>query len=263
MLETLLFLIFLVLLILGGTVALLLYLSGALQPISVSTTDNVPFLTEGARFLYKIYRGSYRSVGGLFTEAYALTPGCIQCGIFYDDPQGETSDTDQRAAVGVLFDDFEATGDNKESSERIEKLKSNFFREFRIPPVREAIYAQFPHVSFLSILLGSWRVCPAVRKYAQDLGRNVSVMFEVYDEQTIHYIGLLDSHVDPYLVEEFRQEEQPPTEEEPKDQSEEESEDKSDQVDAAFEKVGHADLGDFEASETEVEIIQPKDQLSD
>ncbi|VDL85653.1 unnamed protein product [Schistocephalus solidus] len=214
MLETLLFLIFLVLLILGGTVALLLYLSGALQPISVSTTDN-------------------------------------------------TSDTDQRAAVGVLFDDFEATGDNKESSERIEKLKSNFFREFRIPPVREAIYAQFPHVSFLSILLGSWRVCPAVRKYAQDLGRNVSVMFEVYDEQTIHYIGLLDSHVDPYLVEEFRQEEQTPTEEEPKDQSEEESEDKSDQVDAAFEKVGHADLGDFEASETEVEIIQPKDQLSD
>uniref|UniRef100_A0A0X3PDH3 Testis-expressed sequence 264 protein n=2 Tax=Schistocephalus solidus TaxID=70667 RepID=A0A0X3PDH3_SCHSO len=91
MLETLLFLIFLVLLILGGTVALLLYLSGALQPISVSTTDNVPFLTEGARFLYKIYRGSYRSVGGLFTEAYALTPGCIQCGIFYDDPQGEAS----------------------------------------------------------------------------------------------------------------------------------------------------------------------------
>nr|VZI44621.1 unnamed protein product [Spirometra erinaceieuropaei] len=175
----------------------------------------------------------------------------------------ETPETGQRAAVGVLFDDLEASGDNEEPSERIEKLKSNSFREFRVPPVHEAVYAQFPHVSFLSIPLGAWRVLPAVRKYAQDLGRDVSVMFEVYDDQTIHYIGLLEPDVEPYLVEEFREEEPVPAEEERKEESEDESEDKTDPVDAAFEKVGHADLGDFETLGAEVEVIQPKDQLAD
>ncbi|VDN10228.1 unnamed protein product [Dibothriocephalus latus] len=217
MLETLLILIFLVLLLLGGTVALLLYLSGALAPICVSTTDEVPFLAEGARFLYRVYQGSYQSVGGLFTETYALAPGCIQCGIFYDDPQ-------QGEATPVL--------------------------------------THFINLSFVeSKIPDDWRL---------DLGRDVSVMFEVYDEQTIHYIGLLDSNTEPYLIEEFRKkgkpvstEEEAPRKDESKQDADdlEEEEEKSDPIDEeAFEKVGHADLGDFE--EAEVEIIQPKDQLS-
>ena len=155
MLDLMIGLIFLTFLILVVTVLVFVYISGISTPMEFAVSSNIPYLNDGATFYYKPYKGSYTSVGPVFTEAYAITPKVCQCGLYYDDPDNETPDN-CRAAIGVLLDDG--------SEEDISALESNGFKKFHIPPIKEALYATFPHISFLSIFIGIFKALPLLRK---------------------------------------------------------------------------------------------------
>ncbi|VDK39967.1 unnamed protein product [Taenia asiatica] len=155
MLGLLIGFIVLTLLLLICTIALLCYISGIFQSADLSISSDIPYLKDGATFYYKTNIGSYSSLGGLFTEAYSIAPGITQCGVYYDDP-GKAAAKDCRSAVGVIL--TESSGDVAENFEK------HGFKKFFIPPIKDALYGSFPHVSFLSIFIGLWKALPLLRK---------------------------------------------------------------------------------------------------
>ena len=155
MLDLMIMLILVTFLVLVVTVVVFVYISGISTSMEFTFSSNIPYLKNGATFYYRPYKGSYTAVGPLFTEAYSLTPKFCQCGLYYNDPDNEPPEN-CRAAIGVLLDDG--------SEEDISALEYNGFKKFHIPPIKEALYAPFPHISFLSVFIGIFKALPLLRK---------------------------------------------------------------------------------------------------
>ncbi|KAL5963523.1 hypothetical protein TSMEX_008772 [Taenia solium] len=193
MLGLLIGFIILTLLLLICTIALLWYISGIFQSADLSISSDIPYLKGGATFYYKTNVGSYSSLGGLFTEAYSIAPGITQCGVYYDDSD-KVAAKDCRSAVGVIL--------TEDSGNVAEGFDKHGFKKFFIPPIKDALYGSFPHVSFLSIFIGLWKVLPLLRKQFSEFECSEFTYFEVYDDAKIHYIGILEDN-EAFLVPDF------------------------------------------------------------
>ncbi|VDM18099.1 unnamed protein product [Hydatigera taeniaeformis] len=191
--ELLIVLVILISFLLLWTIAALCYISGIFRSVDLSISSEIPYLKDGAELYYKANFGSYGSLGGLFTEAYSIAPGVIQCGIYYDD-SGRVAAKDCRSAVGVILTDGPA--------DVVERFEKHGFKKFLLPPIKEALYESFPHVSFLSIFIGIWKVLPLLRKMFKEFECSGFTYIEVYDDSKIHYIGILDNNVS-FLVPDF------------------------------------------------------------
>ncbi len=66
------------------TLLTLAYISGLFTSVRVIRTDDAPYLKSGCVFYYKSNKGSYGSLGSLFTETYSVAPNETQCAIYYD-----------------------------------------------------------------------------------------------------------------------------------------------------------------------------------
>ncbi|KAH9278825.1 Testis-expressed sequence protein [Echinococcus granulosus] len=193
MLELIVGLIILTSLLLICTVAVFCYISGIFQSASLSISSDIPYLKDGATFYYKTNVGSYSTLGGLFTETYSIAPRLIQCGVYYDD-SGKVVAKACRSAVGVILKEKPADGSID--------FEKHGFSEFHTPPIKEALYASFPHTSFLSIFIGIWKVLPLLRRQFKELKCSRFTYVEVYDDTKIHYIGILKDNED-FIVPEF------------------------------------------------------------
>uniref|UniRef100_A0A5K3F091 Testis-expressed sequence 264 protein n=1 Tax=Mesocestoides corti TaxID=53468 RepID=A0A5K3F091_MESCO len=193
--TTLLFyLAVLLLFLLICTILLLVYVSGVFHSVETCLSEDIPFLKKGATFYYKINRGSYGSLGSFFTEAYSVAPKVTQCAVYYDDP-AKVIENDCRSAIGVLLND--------EMLYKAPDLEKNGFKKFQFPPIKQALYSKFPHTSFLSIFLGFNKFLPILRRKLMELGCTHFTFIEVYDEDTIHYIGITDD-ISEFTVTDFR-----------------------------------------------------------
>lgn len=155
MLELLIGLIILTSLLLICTIAVLLYVSGIFQSVDLSISSDIPYLKGGATLYYKANVGSYSSLGSLFTEAYSIAPGIMQCGVYYDDP-GKVVAKACRSAVGVIL--------MEDSADLAEDFEQHGFKKLLVPPIKEALYGSFLHASFLSTFIGIWKILPLLRK---------------------------------------------------------------------------------------------------
>nr|CDS29975.1 hypothetical transcript [Hymenolepis microstoma] len=198
MIDLLIFLICVTFLLLIGTVVVFAYVSGFFTSIDAAISSDLPYLKDGSTIYYKINRGSYFSLGGIFTETYSVAPKLIQFGLHYDDPETVSAD-ECRSAIGVFVIE-------KENEDLIEQLEKNGFKKKILPSVEEGIYATFPHISFLSIGFGLSKVLPLLRSYFKKMDCKDFTFLEIYDDDTIHYIGITKD-ADDFLVEDFYPEE--------------------------------------------------------
>lgn len=156
MVGFLIFLICVTLILLISTVALFAYVSGLLTTLEAAVSTDIPYLKDGMTIYYKINKGSYHTMGCLFTETYNIAPNLIQCGLYYDDP-GIVPADECRSAVGVIV--------TEEHGDVIKELVNNGYKKKTLPPIEEAIYASFRHISFLSIGFGLSKMLPQLRSY--------------------------------------------------------------------------------------------------
>ncbi|VDO03782.1 unnamed protein product [Rodentolepis nana] len=198
MVDLLILLIFVTLIFLIGTVVVFAYVSGFFTSIDVAISSDLPYLKDGSTIYYKINKGSYYSLGSLFTETYCVAPKLIQFGLHYDDPEIVPED-ECRSAIGVLVNE-------KENKDIIEELEKNGFKKKILPSIEEGIYASFPHISFLSIGFGLSKVILLLRSYFKKMDCKEFTFLEIYDDDTIHYIGITKD-ADDFLVEDFYLEE--------------------------------------------------------
>ncbi|KAM7539291.1 hypothetical protein Aperf_G00000058304 [Anoplocephala perfoliata] len=180
-----------------GTIFLFAYVSGLFARVEAAVSTDIPYLKDGLTIYYKTNKGSYHTMGSLFTQTYSIAPKLIQCGLYYDDPDTVPAN-DCRSAVGVIVTD--------EHGDIIKDLEKNGYKKKSLPPVGEAIYASFQHVSFLSIFLGISKVLPQLRSYFKKLKCTHFTLIELYDDENIHYIGITKDE-DDFLVEDFYPEE--------------------------------------------------------
>ncbi|CAH8457418.1 unnamed protein product [Dicrocoelium dendriticum] len=162
------------------TVGFFIIASGLLYKIAIRL-QAPPHLLHGALFAYKHHYGKLDDAGYLFTEAHYLAPECVQCGIKYGDEIHDES-LCKRSVVGAfLTEDLECRRAFEQAGYQFAQL----------PPVREALVASFPHISFLSILIGSKRSYQHLNTHISELHLKVNTYLEIYDDRWIHYVALI------------------------------------------------------------------------
>ncbi|SHN59472.1 GyrI-like domain-containing protein [Desulfovibrio litoralis] len=131
----------------------------------------------GEVFVYQSVVGDYKLTGEI-TDAvyyYLLNTHNIEtfkgAGIFYDDPR-KVDAAKLRSESGCLLEDKTLT---------IDSLKLDKYSA-KIIPEQNYIVTEMPYNGLISILLGIWRVYPALTKYLKEnnLPENLPVM-EIYD----------------------------------------------------------------------------------
>ena len=148
-----------------------LYLSGMFQ--CTVSVDTMPF--PKTKIVYKNYVGPYKNVGGhfekLLKDIQQVNEKANQfVGIYYDNP--ETVPEDKcRSTVAVVC--------NREASEGIGagKLVKMGYSTAELKET-SSFHSTFPFYGLVSILLGLYRVYPAVQGAAKEHGKDVTVMIE-------------------------------------------------------------------------------------
>lgn len=176
-------LIIIVLVLVAGLAGFLIY-SGALHSVKIEEREIGPYT-----LLYKDQRGPYQQTGKSIQEictalkAYNITPD-RGFGIFYDDPKTVKRE-DLRSEAGIIL--------NLNDAPKIEPLKAHYkLREY---PRQRSMVAEFPFRNRLSILIGVFRVYPAMVKYANEKGYPMNASLEIYDlGKTITYTIPIGGH---------------------------------------------------------------------
>ncbi|THD23779.1 hypothetical protein D915_003067 [Fasciola hepatica] len=181
------------LLLLLLTVFVLLYTSGLFVGVTVERKQP-PLLGGEVTLAYKIHTGSYNEAGYLFTEAYALNSKYVQCGVRsvsanlsenVAGPESEPEPEPERSAIGAIL----PSGTEADASDIFVKAG---FQLARLPRVTDSLVATFPHVSFLSVAIGSRRLFNCMVNYVKENELKVNTLLELYDGQFIHCVGLFD-----------------------------------------------------------------------
>ncbi|VDL36165.1 unnamed protein product [Hymenolepis diminuta] len=181
-------------LLLIGTIALFAYVSGFFTPVDATISSDIPYLKDGLTIYYKSNKGSYYSLGCIFTETYSVANKLVQFGLYYDDPE-TVSPEECRSAIGVIVNE-------EENEDIIRQLEKNGYKKKILPRVKEGIFASFPYISFLSIGFGLSKALPQLRSYFKKLDCKDFTYFEIYDDDTIYYVGIIKD-ADDFLVEDF------------------------------------------------------------
>lgn len=183
--------ILILLLVLLLTIFVLLYSSGLFVGVTVERRSHPVFANE-VTLAYKVHTGSFNEAGYLFTEAYALNSKCIQCGVR---SVGEVSPVDvaesklepglERSAIGAIL----PAGSEADAADVFVRAG---FQLARLPRVTDSLVSTFPHVSFLSVAIGSRRLFSCMTNYVKEHNLRVNTLLELYDGQLIHCVGLFE-----------------------------------------------------------------------
>ncbi len=142
-------------------------------------------------YMYKSHKGSYKKLGPLFQEMYALSKKIKfdtnkKIGVYYDDPEKIPAEQ-LRAEVGISLSPKEFETNKKDSN----------FDKFQFREIPKANYAHttFPFKNHLSIYVALSKAYPALEKYLkehhlhsdqEDKMQN-SYAMEVYDPGLMHF----------------------------------------------------------------------------
>lgn len=139
----------------------------------------------GEILVYKPMKGDYAQSGKVMDEIYYALLNDFEIetfkgfGIYYDNPR-KVEKSQLRSEVGCILE--------PQDSSRIEELKKHF--EVRRFPEKTYVVTEFPNKGKLSVMMGIFKVYPAISKYFKSEGLDEKgAVMEIYDvpNQTIIY----------------------------------------------------------------------------
>ncbi|XP_068171294.1 testis-expressed protein 264 [Antennarius striatus] len=191
------------------TIGSFLVYSGLLAEITIKTG---PPPIRNVTIAYKFKEGAYKDCGAAFTESCSIGPKLRSIGIFYDDPKQRPSDK-CRYAVGNILCEGEEKPD-----EELQTLYEKFgFKLFSLPEVSHAVTTTFPSTTFLSNLLGPYRVYPQLGSYIEERKLCAFPMMEICGSDVTKYMVPLSRQTD-FFVPEMKDEVQTEVKEEDSDE---------------------------------------------
>lgn len=133
----------------------------------------------GETLVYQNMVGSYSQSGEVSDKVYAdlLEKYKIETtkgfGLYYDNPK-EVAKEKLKSKVGCILEEKDATAEN------LEALKADFKTE--VYPKKNYIVIEFPYKGMMSVMVGVFKVYPALNKYSNEKGYSdeVSIM-ELWD----------------------------------------------------------------------------------
>lgn len=175
------------------TVAGYMLYSGLLSEITVLTGS--PPLKK-ITFAYKFKKGPYKDCVELIKESLKIGPKLTCIGVFYDDPK-KVPGPQCRCVVGSILSE----GENKPDEELLKSYETSGFNIFSFPEVTHAVTTSFPNRTFLSVLLGIWRVYPRLGHYIKERRLCAHPFLEIYREGQIQFMAPLARQGDFYVPE--------------------------------------------------------------
>lgn len=175
------------------TVAGYVLYSGLLSEITVLTGS--PPLKK-ITFAYKFKEGPYKDCVELFKESLKIGPKLTCIGVYYDDPK-KVPGPQCRCVVGSILSE----GENKPDEELLKSYETSGFNIFSFPEVTHAVTTSFPNRTFLSVLLGIWRVYPRLGHYIKERRLCAHPFLEIYREGQIQFMAPLARQGDFYVPE--------------------------------------------------------------
>ena len=151
--------------------AALLYYSGYLIKIVITQQEMWPYT-----LVYEAYTGDYNTVGPVMDKLYNWLIDDVQIktdkwfGIYYDDP-AVVAKEQLRSDIGVIVDD--------QYSSELFRLQGKYAVKTR--PKQQALVAEFPYQSQLSIIAGVMKVYPELNKYVIANNLQMREVMEIYD----------------------------------------------------------------------------------
>jgi effector-binding domain-containing protein len=139
----------------------------------------------GEAIVYKKVKGDYKQSGPVSDEVYEKLLNTYQIetfkgfGTYYDNPQ-ETAKDDLRSIVGCILEE--------KDRKRVKELENDF--EVGVLAEEEYITTTFPFKNKMSILVGVFKVYPALTKYCEEngyeVGTEVSEIWDMPNKTTIY-----------------------------------------------------------------------------
>ncbi len=153
-----------------GGVVFLAYM-GIFKSLEVTEKAMGPFT-----HVYESFQGPYPETGKIFDKVYnELKANGIDTtqglGVYYDDPR-KTAKDKLRSDCGVVL--------QGKDLEKAKNLKEQF--EIKVLEQKNSILVAFPVKSRLSYMLGPIKAYPALTRYAEKKGYQISLTYEMYDE---------------------------------------------------------------------------------
>ncbi|XP_014668750.1 PREDICTED: testis-expressed sequence 264 protein-like [Priapulus caudatus] len=149
--------IFVLIVLIFGTVFGLLYYSGIFHDVVIGAGKPPVANVEVA---YLIGRGPYKHAGKLFTQVTAAAPMCRGIGLYYDDPH-EVPAAKLRYIVGAII----AEGSELPDKNLKDILTSKGFSFASFPVVTHAVTTTFPYKTIISVFIAVSRVYPKLGEY--------------------------------------------------------------------------------------------------
>lgn len=206
-------LIFVLLILLILTVVLLLWHSGVFVSSDIKTCKP-PF--QELEVAYKFVRGSQQDCSMVYAEAHSIAPDLRCIGVYYDNPK-EVGDSYMRSIVGLIINDNDKTVTDEERQRMLVKG----FQITKFPEVEHVVYADFPHNSFLSVLVAVHRIVPSFRSYIQEKKLQAYPLIEICDGRKIVYVAPLSKQSEFFVYEALAESEEEITSEKTVDEGEE------------------------------------------
>ncbi|XP_015923208.1 testis-expressed protein 264 homolog [Parasteatoda tepidariorum] len=207
-----LFLIPIFLLLLFITLWFLAWHSGLFLPIDIKTCKS-PF--SELEIAYKFVRGSHKDSSLVYAEAHSLAPQLRCIGVYYDNPK-EVGDDIRRSVVGVVLND---EGKEVPEEER-QRMSAKGFQITKFPAVEYVVYTEFPHYSFLSVLIAINKVVPKFYEYLEEKKLQAYPLIEMCDGEKIVYISPLSKQSEFFVYEALAESEEEITSEKTADDEE-------------------------------------------
>ncbi|GIY70936.1 testis-expressed protein 264 [Caerostris extrusa] len=211
--DVIMTLIVLLLVLLFITVTALLWYSGLFISPNIKTCKP-PF--QELEIAYKFVRGSPKDCSMLYAEAHSLAPDLRCIGVHYDNPK-EVGDSCMRSIVGLIIND-----EDKPITETLkQRMLVKGFQITKFPAVDHVVYADFPHNSFLSVLVAVNKIVPAFRLYIQEKKIQAYPLIEICDGEKIVYVAPLSKQSEFFVYEALAESEEEITSEKTVDDGEE------------------------------------------
>ncbi|XP_028303864.1 testis-expressed protein 264 [Gouania willdenowi] len=186
---------------LGAIICLLCLITFTVFIIYSGLFSDITVLTGSApitkiTFAYKYNQGPYRDCGKLFKESQDVEPRLSCIGVYYDDPK-KVPGPRCRYIVGSILSE----GETKPDEEVLRRFQRSGFHVFSFPNVTRAVTTSFPHKTFLSVLLGVWRVYPRLEQHIKERSLCAHPFLEIYKDGCIYYMAPLEHQRDFYVPE--------------------------------------------------------------
>ncbi|XP_054707731.1 testis-expressed protein 264 homolog [Uloborus diversus] len=240
------------------TIVALLWHSGYFLPVDVKTCKP-PF--DELEVAYKFVRGSHKDCSMLYAEAHGLAPQLRCIGVYYDNPR-EVGENHMRSIVGLIINDEDKPVEERERQNFLAKG----FQVAKFPSVDHVVYADFPHMSFLSVLIAVHRVVPSFRTYIQEKKLQAYPLIEICDGSKIVYVAPLSNQSEFFVYEALAESEEEVTSENTVDKADDGSikdlEDLPDTISSVDSLVGGSKVEELPTNEEILDSLDEKNKIA-